>query len=147
HCARMKIWCALFIIACGSNKVIPGPTGPAGAAGAAGQDGQTGVPGPVDTTAPAAASGLWLQSIPGAPGDLNLGWANASGGPALSSVKVYRDTDTPTTASPFTTVPGDASTAPVHVVLNTGVVHFAVAPVSYTGVEAPLSDEYALDSS
>lgn len=136
----------------GSN----GTAGTAGAAGALGAPGPQGTPGPIgpagpiDTTAPAAPTSLWITNSPLAiPPNYELRWIPGASTPPIQYFKIYQSPDVINSADDTLlsgVVPGPSDRAVLPIFVGSGIRHFRVAAVSYTGVEGPLSPEFAVDT-
>lgn len=128
-----------------------GLPGPQGETGAAGPQGPVGPAGPVDATPPAAPTSLWIANSPDAlPPNFELRWRSGDSAVPIQYFKVYESIADINSASDTLlreVVPGPSSRAVLQIFSGSGVRHFRVAAVSYTGVEGPLSPEFAVDTS
>ncbi len=127
-----------------------GATGPAGPAGAAGPQGPVGPAGPVDSSAPAAPTALWVANSPEAlPPYYELRWLPGDSSVPVQYYLIYEsDIDITSAADELIRdiVPGPADRGVVSIFVGSGIRFFRVSAVSYTGVEGPLSPQYAVDS-
>lgn len=135
----------------------PGPAGapgPQGPQGAAGPPGPQGPPGPVDPTPPAAPviAGVFAAPAVSSPGEppLELRWNFSDAQPPVQFFIVYESdgpiADSADGAQVAAVEPGAARSARIDLLAGTGVRHFRVSAVSFTGLEGPLSAELAVDT-
>lgn len=127
-----------------------GATGPAGADGAAGPQGPVGPAGPIDSTEPAAPTALWVANSPEAlPPYYELRWLPGESSVPVQYYLIYEsDTDITSASDELVRdiVPGPADRGVVSIFVGSGIRFFRVSAVSYTGVEGPLSPQFAVDS-
>lgn len=133
-----------------------GPAGPLGQPGAPGLPGPAGEPGPIDATLPSVPENLRIFPHLGGPPEFELRWNTPASPVPIQFFIVYESDAIAVEFEPAikeaddtlirTTVPGAADSAVITLFPGSGIRHFRVSAVSFTGVEGPLSPEYAVDT-